>query len=340
MVACRKCTECKAAKRRHWVGRINAEMQTAKTVTFATFTYGDGDGNGSDWLDYKDLQKAFKRLRRAEYYFRYVAVGEYGGKNQRAHFHALIFWQSDEPPVPMDCHVYPEDWTPNKDPHRSKVTQDFWPNGFLQFERPRSRQGSAAYIMKYLDKGDLPFSYSKLPALGTEYLLQYARQHAVEGLSLFEESDRFTIPSNVRANGELYYYPVGRSTAVYSQMIEAFCDEWFKLRRNQPMKLSQEVRDFLWEASQAVDRQPAAIQWAARQVFDVFENPWTYEHVDGPFFKTDTYVVELNDRGIPIWREKLGDVANKYLQAVRHARRRAEETKRPFGVSRKLNRSA
>lgn len=39
----------------------------------------------------EDLQKFFKRLRKAGYKFKYVASGEYGEKTRRPHFHIAMF---------------------------------------------------------------------------------------------------------------------------------------------------------------------------------------------------------------------------------------------------------
>ncbi|AXH75070.1 MAG: replication initiator protein [Microviridae sp.] len=45
--------------------------------------------HGQLWKD--DLQRFFKRLRKAGFKFRYVASGEYGEKNRRPHFHIALF---------------------------------------------------------------------------------------------------------------------------------------------------------------------------------------------------------------------------------------------------------
>ena len=54
-------------------------------------TYND------DWLPEhgqlfkEDLQRFFKRLRKAGFKFRYVASGEYGDRTKRPHFHIALF---------------------------------------------------------------------------------------------------------------------------------------------------------------------------------------------------------------------------------------------------------
>jgi len=54
-------------------------------------TYNDDHlpEHGQLWKD--DLQRFFKRLRKAGFKFRYVASGEYGEKTRRPHFHIALF---------------------------------------------------------------------------------------------------------------------------------------------------------------------------------------------------------------------------------------------------------
>lgn len=85
-------------------------------------------------LDKTDLQKFFKRLRKLcpNSKIKYYAVGEYGTKNERPHYHAIIFNVSDS------SHYF-QAWTLNGKPigsvHVGNVTNS-----------------SVAYTMKYIDK--------------------------------------------------------------------------------------------------------------------------------------------------------------------------------------------
>lgn len=60
---------------------------------FATLTYADDRLPAGNELVPRDLQLFVKRLRRASLYsrLRYFAVGEYGDKSWRPHYHAAIF---------------------------------------------------------------------------------------------------------------------------------------------------------------------------------------------------------------------------------------------------------
>jgi len=232
-VSCRKCEDCIAARKRHWIGRMLAEEQTCHSVWFATLTYAGGyDNTDAYWINYTHAQLFFKRLRKAGHKFKYVAVGEHGTEGERAHFHIMIFWKHEPPEAEMN-----------------KNTQwEFWPHGHSYLELPRSKQGCAVYIMDYLNKDNLKRSvmkYSKNPMLGHEYLIKHAEEHVSNGLSLFAESDRFTIPNNPSQSGKPFYYPVGRDTAMYRDMIDAYLKKWAYERPDQPLPLNDDLTDYL-----------------------------------------------------------------------------------------------
>jgi len=242
MGQCRKCEKCLARKRRHWTGRLLAEQQTAVATWFVTLTYGGGYENaGAYVLNYKHVKDMVKRMRKAGHRFRYVAVGEHGDSKDRGHWHLLMYWQS-EPPADT---VFDErhEW-------------EFWPAfirgratnfGVAQIEHPRSVQGSASYIMKYLDKdpGRVVFKFSKVPALGEPYLIDYARKHAEHGLALFSQGDWFTIPDNRASSGNLFTYEVGRQSALYERMLLAYCERWAQLRPHQSIPSNERLDDFV-----------------------------------------------------------------------------------------------
>lgn len=100
-VPCGKCIDCRKDFQKEWIFRLGQEVKQCKLPCFITLTYndenlpiGDVDGVPQSVLVKSDLQKFFKRLRKngAEYMqnMRYFAVGEYGAKHNRCHFHAVI----------------------------------------------------------------------------------------------------------------------------------------------------------------------------------------------------------------------------------------------------------
>lgn len=95
-VPCGKCVECKKQRVNSWYVRLMSEMKQCSSAHFVTMTYDDDcithSDNGLPNLDYKDVQKFFKRLRKKqEEKIKYFLVGEYGSKTGRPHYHAIIF---------------------------------------------------------------------------------------------------------------------------------------------------------------------------------------------------------------------------------------------------------
>lgn len=102
-VPCGQCMNCRINNRRKWTARILLEAldteQRLGEVSWCTLTYSDenipqvsrGGGPTDDSLDPRDLQLCFKRLRKLIGPFRFFAVGEYGDKTFRPHYHAMLF---------------------------------------------------------------------------------------------------------------------------------------------------------------------------------------------------------------------------------------------------------
>lgn len=134
-IKCGKCILCRIDRRREWTQRLMYEWQSQKyRGLFVTLTYRDeflGDNN----LEYEDVQKFLKRLRkrieknRPGTRIKFYAAGEYGEERLRKHWHIVIFG----------------------DVTRFEVLKS-WPYGGCDVKpiiRNRLR-----YVLKYLDKED------------------------------------------------------------------------------------------------------------------------------------------------------------------------------------------
>lgn len=114
-VPCGKCPDCLKRRVSNWSFRLMQHEKTAETAFFLTLTF-DTDHvpithAGYMTLDKKILQDFFKRLRywQPDSNIKYYAVGEYGGKTKRPHYHVIIFnaqisniikaWTKDEKPI-------------------------------------------------------------------------------------------------------------------------------------------------------------------------------------------------------------------------------------------------
>lgn len=92
-VPCGSCVGCKISRAREWATRCVHEASFWKSSGFVTLTYSDDQLPDNASLDQEELQRFFKRLRRARggRPFKYYACGEYGEKKGRPHYHAIIF---------------------------------------------------------------------------------------------------------------------------------------------------------------------------------------------------------------------------------------------------------
>lgn len=80
-----------------WSWRCEYELKHSYNAKFITFTYSDDFLPQSGTLVKSDLQKFFKRYRKAistqpdPLPIKYFACGEYGGKTRRPHYHAIMY---------------------------------------------------------------------------------------------------------------------------------------------------------------------------------------------------------------------------------------------------------
>lgn len=231
---CRKCWQCKQRKINDWVGRCIAESKTAIATHSLTLTYGrnkDGqtDHHNAAVLTYSDVQKFFKKLRRAGYNVRYFAVGEYGSMKGRAHWHILIFWGSTPPP----------EIELNK-----RFEFPYWDNGYSFFEKPTT--ASIKYVCKYIQKDfdDLGWqghlAMSKKPPLGADYFIALARNYVEQGLS---PRDCFYSFPDVKYKGEKTQFLM--SGATKTLFLNEFVAYWKEYYGNDLFPNSELVEDYL-----------------------------------------------------------------------------------------------
>lgn len=132
-VPCGKCPNCKKRRVDEWVFRMMEEDKISSSSYFITLTYNTDtvpiSKNGFMTLSKKDYQDYMKRLRKLnKTTLKYYAVGEYGTKNKRPHYHAIIFNIEDKETIFKA-------WQNKGTVHVGQVSGD-----------------SIAYTMKYIDK--------------------------------------------------------------------------------------------------------------------------------------------------------------------------------------------
>lgn len=90
-VPCGKCLICLSNKRREWIVRLYFEHKYSSGSHFVTLTYDRDHLPRDGKISKRELQLFMKRLRKLNSSLRYYAVGEYGTKRKRAHYHLLLF---------------------------------------------------------------------------------------------------------------------------------------------------------------------------------------------------------------------------------------------------------
>lgn len=92
---CGRCPACLKRKRNDWISRFYVEMKKHTFAQFVTLTYRDECIPLSicdmPSLDKRHLQAFFKALRKEVGDMKYYAIGEYGPRTHRPHYHALIW---------------------------------------------------------------------------------------------------------------------------------------------------------------------------------------------------------------------------------------------------------
>lgn len=174
-IPCGRCTGCRLDKARQWATRCLHESRSHLDNCFLTLTYDDDHLPETNSVDVREWQLFMKRLRKkVEPKIRFFACGEYGDKNYRAHYHALIFgydfpdkveWKT----TPRGHKVY-----------RSPTLEELWPYGFSTVGSVTHE--SAGYVARYTMKkigGDKAADHYLRPHPLTGKLYQVKPEFAV-----------------------------------------------------------------------------------------------------------------------------------------------------------------
>lgn len=132
-VPCGSCITCFSTKQRFFSHRIQCDVASLNRQgvgsSFCTLTYNDDPHT----ISKADFQKFFKRLRKScDRPFKYLALGDYGGKTQRPHYHFLGIG------LPSEV--------------ANHFVRKSWPFGFCDVEPITS--GNINYVVRYISKMD------------------------------------------------------------------------------------------------------------------------------------------------------------------------------------------
>lgn len=144
---CGQCIGCRLKYSQEWAVRLMHENQMHEESCFITLTMNDEYLNSRDnpySLDRSEFQRFMKRLRkRYGKKVRYFHCGEYGEKNSRPHYHAIIFGMDFEDKelfqVRDEIRLY-----------TSETLAKLWPYGFVTIGEVTME--SCAYVARYVTK--------------------------------------------------------------------------------------------------------------------------------------------------------------------------------------------
>ncbi|QCS36220.1 replication initiator protein [Capybara microvirus Cap1_SP_164] len=161
-IPCGHCIGCRLKKSRDWATRAMLELQDHEESCFITLTYDDhhlpprldavdtatGEIGLSPVhsLDVRDWQLFMKSLRKSlpDRKIRFLGCGEYGPKNMRPHFHAIIFgW------CPSDLVFFKQNYK-SQPVWTSPTLAKIWHRGFVTVGQVTFE--SCAYVARYTTK--------------------------------------------------------------------------------------------------------------------------------------------------------------------------------------------
>lgn len=249
-VQCGHCWACLKNAENDLIGRALADLADAKSAWFITLTYDDRVLEFPDQAKYiqkRDLQNFFKRLRRGGHKLRYVAAGETGGRGtRRTHFHVIVLWLGMPPKVTKY-------WN-------GKDALDAWPWGHVDID-PSVNRSNLRYVVKYATKAKREreqnrrnpsnrkpignwLTYSRKPLLGHSFVVEFAKRYANE--ALMPRNLRYTPPGG---NPKHHYSLFGKAEEVFldhffaawPEAIRAPKTQWLQNATWRWLKLKQRI---------------------------------------------------------------------------------------------------
>jgi hypothetical protein len=146
-IPCGQCIGCRLERSRQWAMRCVHEASQHEQNCFITLTYNAEHLPADGSLRKSDFQKFMKRLRKkiAPRKIKYYYCGEYGDKNNRPHYHALIFGYNFP-----DWVLLPHKSPSGHDLYTSPELEKLWGQGFVQIGDVTFE--SAGYVARYIMK--------------------------------------------------------------------------------------------------------------------------------------------------------------------------------------------
>lgn len=228
LVRCGQCPYCRNRRRWAWFGRLTLEhIAHGQVGRFLTLTYAEDPGE----LDYRDFQLFMKRWRYHYGRCAFFAIGEYGERYGRGHWHCLLFGQAQQ--------YYGEHEFGGAHFPGNKA----WDKGYSYDGgvTPKSIGYVAGYILKRQPPGRRPISRGSGPgletlrALGVEAALRHGALPAWPGYFSISKKQFPLIDGGLAAFQAAYLdaggkppltlSPDDRSTVAFEQLREGSRDQ-------------------------------------------------------------------------------------------------------------------
>jgi len=145
-IPCGQCIGCRLQRSADWALRCVHEASLHQENCFITLTYNAENIPPDGGLRKKHFQNFMKRLRKhlGKKKIKFYMCGEYGDKNNRPHYHALIFGHD------FTDRVFCGQTQSGLDLYMSPTLEKLWTHGFVQVGEVT--YDSAAYVARYIMK--------------------------------------------------------------------------------------------------------------------------------------------------------------------------------------------
>lgn len=229
LVPCNRCIGCRLDYAREWSNRMLLELADNPKGLFVTLTYNNDhvpySEKGYMSTRVRDCQLWMKRLRKnfPHLKIRYFLGAEYGPKNKRPHYHAILFG------IGLDDFNDIELYKVNnigQSLYISKSFADIWGNGFCTIGNVT--KDSCAYTARYMLKKLKGFSRIDYYAKGIEPEFSLCSRRPGIGLGYLKNHPNFSNTLFVFDGSETVSFPMPKR--LFDQLLEVDPDQYYVLK--------------------------------------------------------------------------------------------------------------
>lgn len=182
---CGKCLYCLQRRSNEWITRMTCESSVSTTILFLTLTY---DNQYLEPLNKRVLQLFLKRIRHKVPPFRFVAIGEYGPRTSRPHYHLVMFFRT-----PVNQNINELRFLINNTWQMGRTSVTYANSGRISYV--------AKYVTKLFNDHETFTTFSNRPGIGKDcesYLALYERFHATSEVLIKTDSGTLYFPRSWR----------------------------------------------------------------------------------------------------------------------------------------------